>query len=71
MATRVQLAAAACLVAAMAAADVSEAVKIHVGSQFPNQESNTHLLHWKTKSQSLDYQRSPVILYIFYSNKDQ
>ena len=32
----------------------------HVGSQFPNQESNPHRLHWKAESQPLDRQGSPT-----------
>ena len=32
-----------------------------MGSSFPQQESNLHLLHWKADSQPLDHQGSPPI----------
>ena len=34
----------------------------HMGSQFPDQGSNPHSLHWKTKSQLLDCQAVPVLV---------
>ena len=33
----------------------------HVGSSFPNQGSNLHLLHWKADSYPLDHQGSPGV----------
>ena len=34
----------------------------HVGSYFPDQGSNSHLLHWKGESKPLDYQGSPTLV---------
>ena len=37
----------------------------HRGSQLPRQGSNPHPLHWKAKSQPLDRQGSPPLLFLF------
>ena len=37
----------------------------HVGSQFPDQGSNPHPLHWKADSLPLDHQGSPQVLSYF------
>ena len=36
----------------------------HVGCQLPEQGLNPHLLHWKVKSEPLDPQESPSMVYI-------